>query len=135
MDDAVAVAFLAAVADVGDETVTITDIEPIPPHQDTRRVPTAPDAIQRVVAGSILGHVDVRVVGDSGRWGGEEAHEGLLLLGGDEEFMARFVGLAGRVEDLQARYERYVRDEWIEPEEAASRLRAAVHWPEARRAI
>lgn len=126
-----ATALCAAAAQAGDDTLTVTDIEPIPPHQATMRIPATSEGLQAVHLDSTLGHVDIRVLGDSGRWGGEVAHEGLLLLGGDDEFMTSLTALAGGVADLRRRYDRFIQDGWHEAPAAADRLRAAVRWPPA----
>lgn len=131
LEDEIAEALFLTVATVGDGAITVTDVEPIVQHQNARRIPVSMVALQEVRAGTPLGHLDSRILGDSGRWGGEIAHEGLLLLGGDDAFLRTFVVRAGGIPRLRERYERFMEEEWLEPPEAAARLKTAVRWPPA----
>ena len=53
----------------GDSHVVITDVETLPPHQETVMIPWEPNSFEEIRCSTLIGHVSCALFGQSAKWG------------------------------------------------------------------
>lgn len=116
----------------GDQEMVIKDSETRQPSEAAVVIQASPAAFEAVKTrpGTNLAIMDTHMFGRSGRWGCILAAslDDIAILGGDSEFIARFVETVGGVTVLRDRFLKFSTTEWSIGEEARSRLLGLASW-------